>query len=190
MVAGFSPAPKAARMALAFPAVTPGLSGWGAADVPTRRSRSARGSLARPKGGVGGARLHLPRLLNSNSASANRRREQTRSSGRSTGRLGKGAGSIFRLGSVKRSGSVLAPGRDISPGYADEDRPVTRLVLGRAAFRVVAHSQVSSRTYTTGTPHSVAIWSAARRASPGVPVNALRAVRWQTLPADGGTRPV
>src|SRR3954469_11142761 len=32
-----------------------------------------------------------------------------------------------------------------------------RFVLGRAAFKVVAHIQVSSRTYTTGAPHSVAI---------------------------------
>src|SRR4051794_40955831 len=118
-------------MALAFPAVTAGatgtdgllrgrleLAGRGAADGRTSRSVAS----ATPGGG--------PRRVTSfttaawrrsNSASANRRREQTRSSGRSTGRLGKGAGSISRSGSVKRSGSVLAPGRDISPGYADED---------------------------------------------------------------------
>src|SRR5215203_3716455 len=64
MVAGFSPARKDARMALAFPAVTPGLAGLGAADVQTRRSRSSPGSLARPKGvlALRGARLRLPRL--------------------------------------------------------------------------------------------------------------------------------
>src|SRR5215207_11413376 len=68
MVAGFSPAWKAARMALAFPAVTPGLAGLGAADVRTRRSRSFLGSLARGSDrsravlAGRGAQLHLPRL--------------------------------------------------------------------------------------------------------------------------------
>src|SRR5829696_8134381 len=66
MVAGFSPARKAARMALAFPAVTAGATGTdglsrglGATDVRTRRSRSSLGSLARPKG-ARRSRRHRP----------------------------------------------------------------------------------------------------------------------------------